>query len=69
MVVAVGETLDAPEVLGAEARPVRHAGADGLAGGDLGGDHAAAALAGHVVGVAAQRADEPREAGPAPPTP
>lgn len=29
--VAVGQPLDAPEVVGAEARPVRHAGAERLA--------------------------------------
>ena len=41
--VAVREQLDAPEVLGAKPRPVRHPGADGLAGADLGGHDAAAA--------------------------
>jgi hypothetical protein len=57
--VAVCEPLDAPEVLGAKPRPVRHPGADGLASADLGGHDAAAAVACHVVRVAAQRAGEP----------
>lgn len=65
----VGEPLDAPEVLGAETRPVHHAGADGLESGDLDGYHPAAAPSDHVVRVPEQRAHQPRRPEPALPRP
>jgi hypothetical protein len=62
--VPVREALDAPEVLGAEPRPVRHAGAERVAGGQLGGHDARAGAPRRVVRVAAERGGQPRRVGP-----
>lgn len=60
MVVAVGEPQDAPDVLDAKARSVRHAGAGGLENRNLGSHHPAATASGHVVRAAIQQPWSPR---------